>query len=115
MSGPRLTRRLDRLVPVRTGDGAGGYAEGWESRGTLWAEVDARSGGVRVTETGAVPRLRVRITCHALPQGHPGRPAPGDRLRDGARLFAVEAVHEDDPSGRFLVCFAREWIEGDGA
>lgn len=49
-----------------------------------------------------------RITVRAAPQGAPSRPTPLQRFRDGARLFAIEAVTEADPEGRFLVCFARE-------
>lgn len=106
-----FTRRLIRQVEVRTPDGAGGYTNIWEERGALWADVDVRSGSLRVTELGEVPRLRVKITTHALPQDHEGRPVSGDRLRDGARLYEVEAVHEEDRRGRYLVCFANEVTE----
>ena len=113
MSGARLTRRLERLEAVRVPDGAGGFDRVWERRAGLWAEVAVRSGGARVTELGVAPRLRLRITVQDVPPGHAARPAPGDRLREGVRLYEVEAVHEAAP-GR-LACFAQEVTEGGGA
>ena len=59
-------------------------------------------------DSGDLARMGFRITVRAAPQGAPSRPTPLQRFRDGARLFAIEAVTEADPEGRFLVCFARE-------
>jgi len=114
MMRAKFSRRLIRQVRVRVPDGAGGYGAAWQERGALWGDVDGRSGGRRVTEPGSETRLKARITIHALPQNHPDRPRPGDRLRDGARRYAVEAVHESDETGRYLVCFASEVTEGAG-
>ncbi|MFO7919993.1 MAG: head-tail adaptor protein, partial [Nioella sp.] len=36
------------------------------------------------------------------------RPTPSQRFRDGARLFHIDAVTENDPGGRFLICYATE-------
>ena len=44
------------------------------------------------------------------PQGAPSRPLPGQRLRDGARLFAIDAVTEVVPGGAYLVCHAHEEV-----
>jgi hypothetical protein len=80
--------------------------------GGLWAEVRMRSGALRATEFGDTPRLTLRITTHALPEGHEGRPVPGDRLRDGGRLYEVEAAHESDGRGRMLTVLAAEVMGG---
>lgn len=89
-----FSRRLTLTVPERVSDRAGGVIKAWAARGTLWAEVRMRSGGMRSTEFGEVPRLGLRITTHYLPQDHQMRPSPGDRLLDGGRTYAVEAVHD---------------------
>lgn len=111
MSAPRLTRRMRRLVPVRVPDGAGGRTRSWEAGGAFWASVSPGGGGARVTELGTEPRLRLRIVTQALPEGHPTRPVPGDRLAEGARLYAVDAVDPADGEGRWLTLFAREITE----
>ena len=77
----------------------------------LWCDVRARSGGMRVTELGEEPRLRFKILTRALPAGHADRPQAGDRLRDGARLYEIGAVHEADVRDRFLTLFSREVTE----
>ena len=101
-----FTRRLVRQVPVDTSDGSGGRRRHWEERGALWAEVKMRSGALKQTEFGQTPRLQVRITTYLVPQEHETRPEVGQRLRDGARLFAIEAVHDGD--GRYLTILASE-------
>lgn len=111
--GRAYSRRLVRLVQIRQPDGAGGYGSSWIEAGALWADVVARTGGLRVTELGDEPRLRLKITTPGVPQGHASRPAPGDRLRDGTRLYEIEAVHEADPLGRALTLFASEITEGN--
>ncbi|SEO50632.1 head-tail adaptor [Salinihabitans flavidus] len=105
---PRLNRKLLLESAARVPDGAGGFSESWAARGTLWAEVTARSG--RQRESGEAPVMRVpyRIVVRGAPHSGPQRPRPGDRFRDGARIYVIEAVAERDPEGRFLTCFAKE-------
>lgn len=104
---PRVfTRRLVLSGLEETPDGAGGTRHAWLERGALWAEVRMRSGALAASEFGRTPRLQVRITTHELPEGHPMRPALGDRLRDGLRTFEVQAVHSGER--RFLVVLANE-------
>lgn len=111
-----MTRPFSRYLTLqaqeRVDDGAGGHVRFWETRGGLWAEVRMRSGGLRHTEFGRTPRLELRITTHELPEGHPMRPLPGDRLLDGSRVFEIEAVHDGDR--RMLVILAAE-LPGEGA
>ena len=51
-----------------------------------------------------------RITVRAAPFGAPRRPKPEQRLREGARVFRIAAVAEDDADGRYLTCFAQEEV-----
>lgn len=104
-------RRLERLVQTRVPDGAGGYSSTWQPRGGLWADVKAGAGGVRVTELGEEPRLRLKISMPWVPLGHSSRPEPGDRLQDQTRLYEVEALHEANGSAHALTLFAREITE----
>lgn len=111
---PRVfTRRLVLSSVVRAPDGGGGFLEEWVEKGAFWGEVRMRSGSLRATEFGETPRLRVKIQAHGLPEGHPMRPVPGERIADGGRRFEVEAVHDGDR--RILVILARELAEAEGA
>jgi len=108
MSRVRLDRALVLEVPLRVADGAGGFAEGWQAVGTIWAEV--RPGNARMVgamEAAAVT-LPLRITVRGVPQAHALRPKAGQRFREGARLFLIGAVAERDGTGRYLICAAEE-------
>ncbi|CTQ50909.1 phage head closure protein [Jannaschia donghaensis] len=94
--GHVFRRRLTLQAPVRVSDGAGGQTLSWEDRGGLWAEVRMRSGSLRHGAFGRTPRLQVRLTTHSVPQGHPMRAEPGQRLRDGGQVYEIEAVHDAD-------------------
>lgn len=106
----RLNRALQLEEPSATPDGSGGFSESWTVLGTLWGEVRARSG----REQSGIGRARsvvpYIITVRAAPEGAPERPRAGQRFRDGSRLFRILAVADDDPSGRFLSCFAEEEV-----
>lgn len=109
MSGaPELNRRMVLEAAVRTPDGAGGVALSWTALGTLWAAVAPVSPGGAGAE-GTRDR-RVRVTVRGAPEGSPRRPLLGQRLREGARLWSIEAVEEADPFGRFLTAVAREEV-----
>lgn len=110
MSAPRLTRRLVLEAPVRVSDGAGGFTENWAQLGTLWAQMQARTGRERAEAGAPVSQMRYRIVVRGAPVGSAQRPAPDQRFRDGARLFAIRAVSEHDADGRYLVCFADEEV-----
>lgn len=108
MAAPQLTRRLALEEKQATPDGAGGFVQSWTVLGHHWAEVAARTGSARTGEFGTVSRLPLKITVRGVPQDHPARPQAGQRFHDGARVYAVDAVHEADPHGRYLTCFAHE-------
>ncbi|MGX0902988.1 head-tail adaptor [Roseovarius sp. MBR-79] len=105
-----LSRPLVLEAPARVGDGAGGFTEVWEVRGTLWAEVVARTGREGPGEGASVARAAYRITVRAAPQGAPSRPLAGQRLRDGARLFLIEAVTESAAGRGYLTLWAEEEV-----
>lgn len=110
MRPPVLARPLVLEARARVADGAGGFADTWEARGTLWAEVAAGSGSAAEGGDVALGALGLRIVVRAAPQGAPERPEPGQRFRDGARLYAILAVSERDGAGRHLLCHAREEV-----
>jgi head-tail adaptor len=108
MSAPRLARRLTLEHRQRVPDGAGGYSETWTPLGRLWAAVDARSGQAAAGPVGERSRLGLRITVRAAAEGSPARPVPGQRLRDGGRVFAVHAVGESRSGPLYLDLHAEE-------
>lgn len=108
MSAPRLNRRLTLEARVETSDGAGGRVAGWETLGTLWAEMRPRTGREAEGESGAVSVAGFRILVRAAPVGHSARPLAGQRFRQGARVFNIESVTEREPDGLYLICIAEE-------
>ncbi|MFB2532924.1 head-tail adaptor protein [Paracoccus sp. p4-l81] len=115
MSGAQVNRvRLNRALLLeareRRADGMGGFAEAWVARGTVWAEVAPGTGRVTGGEFHATAATPYRITLRAVPVGHPLRPAPAQRLREGARQFRILAVSEGDTRGLYLVISAVEEV-----
>lgn len=110
MRTPQLNRRMTLETPVRSADDAGGYVESWTPLGTLWAEVTPRTGREAATGGAPVSRVGVRIVLRAAPVGDPSRPLPQQRLREGTRVFTLDAVTEWDRAGRYLECFATEEV-----
>ncbi len=110
MKPPKLTRRLVLEAPLRTVDGAGGFAESWAAQGTVWAEVKAGTGRAADAAGLSVSRVPYRIVLRAAPQGAPSRPVAGQRFVDGARVFRILAVTEADAGAQYLICTAREEV-----
>lgn len=110
MRAPRLNRPLALEAAQRAPDGAGGFVQVWQGLGMLWAEVSARSGGDAEGEGVSLGRATYRITLRAAAQDSPARPKPGQRLRDGVRVFSILAVTERDPEGRYLIAWAEEEV-----
>lgn len=110
MARPMLNRPLVLEVPERAPDGAGGFVQVWAVRGTLWAEVAPRMGRDAAGEGLRLGRACYRITVRAAPQGAPSRPIPGQRLRDGARLFHILAVTESGAGAGYLTLWAEEEV-----
>ncbi|GAW36205.1 phage head-tail joining protein [Roseovarius sp. A-2] len=106
----RLNRPLVLEAAARSPDGAGGFITTWEVRGTLWADLRARTGREAEGEGVSVARAAFRITVRAAPQGSPQRPEPGQRLRDDGRVFTILSVTEQDAEGRLLTLWAEEEV-----
>ncbi|MFT6673948.1 MAG: head-tail adaptor [Sulfitobacter sp.] len=110
MSLPVLSHALVLEAPERVSDGAGGFAEGWIVLGTLWAEINARTGRETAQVGAPVSRVSHRIVVRGAAYGAADRPKPQQRLRDGTRVFVIQAVAERDRDGRYLTCFANEEV-----
>lgn len=110
MKLPGLSHQLALEAPTRQSDGAGGFTEGWQQLGVIWAEVRARTGRTATAGPAAISRVGYKIVVRAAPFGHPERPAAEQRFRDGVRLFRIAAVAEYDPAGHYLVCYADEEV-----
>jgi len=108
MRAPVLARRLLLEAPERVADGAGGFSEVWQVLGQHWAEVLAGPGAEDSGDLLTLWRVALRIVVRGAPAGSPARPVPGQRFREGDRVFPILAVVERDPRGRHLICFARE-------
>ena len=108
MRAPHLNRALTLEAATRAPDGAGGFLTVWAALGTLWAEVTPGSGRDPAGEELTLTSVPYRITVRAAPVGAANRPKPEQRLKEGQRLFAILAVTERDPAGRYLTCFCRE-------
>ncbi|ARO14272.1 head-tail adaptor [Ketogulonicigenium robustum] len=106
MTRLRLNRALILQRPERDSDGAGGYTEGWQTLGTLWAAITPATGREAAAFGAALARVPVRITLRAASIGDPRRPVAGHRFREGARSYLILAV-QDSPQRR-LTCIAEE-------
>lgn len=110
MKVPNLSRQLVLESAVRQSDNAGGYVESWAALGSLWAAVTARTGRERAEVGMPISTMNWHVVVRAAPVGALSRPKAGQRFREGARVFAIRAVAERDPFGRYLTCFAEEEV-----
>lgn len=110
MIGPRLNRKLVLENKNRVPDGGGGFTEVWAPLGELWAEITTRAGSARAEAGVPVSAVSYKIVVRGAPYGAASRPVPGQRFREGQRLFSIIAVAERDAGGMYLTCFAEEEI-----
>ncbi len=108
MSLPRLNRLMVLEGPVRTPDGAGGHETTWTTLGSLFVDVKSGTGRQSTGQIAALARGTFRAIVRAAGQGSPSRPKPGQRFREGARYFRIDAVTEYDRGGHYLTCFVVE-------
>ncbi|MDO5641889.1 MAG: head-tail adaptor protein [Paracoccus sp. (in: a-proteobacteria)] len=108
MAVRRLNVPLILEADERAADGMGGHRVTWRALGILHAALDAGAGRMLGGEAGRQGVAPWRITLRAFAPGDPRRPAPGQRLRMGARIFRIHAVAEADPAGRYLSVTAME-------
>lgn len=104
-----LNRRLVLESPQRVPDGAGGFVTSWVAQGVVWAAIRPGAGRAVAVAGGAVSAQALSITLRAAPPGAPSRPRPDQRLRDGARVYAIITV-ADSADGRWLICTATEEV-----
>lgn len=105
---PKLNRRLHLDAPTRVADAAGGFTESWSTLGAHWAEVTPGAGREAEFAGLNVARVPYKIVVRATPHGAPSRPEPGQRFRDGARVFMILAVTSADSREHYLLCYAQE-------
>lgn len=108
MKTPRLNHKLVLEDPQKVDDGAGGFTDNWQALGTLWAQMTPLTGREMARAEMPISAMRYKIVVRGAPYGAPNRPKPEQRFRSGERLFAIEAVADHDPNGRYLVCFAKQ-------
>jgi len=110
MKSPNLNRKLVLETANRVPDNAGGFTVTWQPLGTIWAQITPGAG--REVARHQLPRSRVplRIVVRAAPVGDSQRPIPGQRFRDGARIFEINAVTEVDRFIRYLTCHVEEEV-----
>jgi head-tail adaptor len=94
----------------RTADGAGGFSETWVELGLLWGEVQARSASATEVTAGSTSLVRYRIYVRGAAEGDPKRPKVGQRFWNGAKVYVIDSVSENDPHGSYLTCWAREEV-----
>lgn len=110
MRRPVLSRALILEEAAHLPDGMGGFSERWQELGRVWAEISAGNGRERLSEFVTLSMVPWRITVRGAPVGAPSRPKPGQRFREGARVFRILAVSERDLDGAYLTCFAHEEV-----
>ena len=110
MKTPSLNRKLVLEAPERVADGAGGYEITWTALGTIWADI--RPGSGREREVHSLPRSQVPlvVTLRAAPVGSDARPKAGQRFREGARIYNINAVTEAADSRHYLLARVQEEV-----
>jgi SPP1 family predicted phage head-tail adaptor len=101
-----LRHRLVLEQPVETPDGAGGVARSFAALATLWAKVTPVSARERMEAAARGATVTHRIVIRAR-----GGVTTRHRLRLGARIFRIAALHDEDESGRFTVIEAEERVD----
>lgn len=105
---PNRPMRLEAAASLP--DGAGGQSLDWQALGTLWVDLRPGAGRARLGPIAPEGQTAFRAYLRAAPPGSPQRPRPGQRLRDGARLFRILAVAEADPAGAWLLAVLSEEV-----
>lgn len=98
-----LNRRLTLEEPVETADGAGGAARSYAAVATLWAKVEPVSARYDIVAAGAGGTVTHRIVIRRGPDV-----STRHRLVEGARIYRVVAVRDEDSDRRFRVIHAEE-------
>jgi SPP1 family predicted phage head-tail adaptor len=98
-----LNRRLTLEEPVETADGAGGSTRAYAAVTTLWARVEPVSARYDMVADGRGGTITHRITIRRGPDI-----TTLHRFVEGARIYQVVAVRDEDSDRRFRVVHAEE-------
>lgn len=99
----RLTARLVLEAPEAEDDGQGGAEVTFVEVARVWALVEPKAFGEEIKGPGLVSEVTHQVTLRAR-----GDLRPGQRLRKGARIFAILALRDLDETGRFSLALCRE-------
>jgi SPP1 family predicted phage head-tail adaptor len=99
----QMTARLALEQAVPEPDGQGGAVLAWTEIAALWAKIEPVSSAV--SERGGA---EVGTITHRIWLRFRAGVSAGQRLRKGARLFAVKLVQDPDETGRYLTCLCEE-------
>lgn len=98
-----LNWRLTLQAPVDTPDGAGGSTRSYADVTTLWAKVEPVSARTDIVAAAAGATVTHRIVIRRGPDV-----TTRHRLLEGARIYRVIAVRDEDSSRRFRLIHAEE-------
>ena len=101
-----LRHRLVLEQPLESPDGAGGVTRGYATVTTLWAAVMPVSARGDVVADGVGATVTHRIIVRSGPDV-----TTRHRLREGARIFRILALRDQDGSGRFVEIEAQERVD----
>lgn len=106
----RLSRRFVLETRRVVADEAGGVVASWQSLGLLWANVTTRTAREDFIAGQSRPRVWFRFIVRAVPPRAASRPQPGQRFREGERIFNILTVAEHDTFNRYLEIVAEEGV-----
>jgi SPP1 family predicted phage head-tail adaptor len=99
----QMTARLLLEEPVSIPDGQGGATVNWTETAAMWAKVEPVSASLAERAGAEIGTITHRIWLRFRSDV-----SAGQRLRKGARLFAVKLVQDPDETGRYLTCLCEE-------
>lgn len=100
-----LRWRLTLQAPVEAADGAGGTMRSYVDVMTLWAKVEPVAARYDVVGAAAGATITHRIVIRRGPEV-----TTRHRLLEGARIYRVVAVRDEDSSRRFRLIHAEEQV-----
>ena len=107
-----LNRRLTLEELSQDSDGAGGFVNNWVTLGTHWARLRSGSGPEALGGDAVLSSVPDVVTVRAAPFGAPSRPRADQRFREGARVFRILSVADDDRHPNYLICRCVEEVAG---
>jgi len=99
----QMTARLSLEEHTSTPDGQGGGTLSWTEIAAMWAKIEPVSTSLAERAGAEIGTISHRIWLR-FREGV----SAGQRLRKGARLFAIKLVQDPDETGRYLTCLCEE-------